>query len=179
MPAQTDSKHSSLNEPDERSYAVDPIELPSDPSPAVHEKERDSFSDTASLADRTTAYHVQHGPITDALVNFFRISRKHHDTSALDDIATQPSVYDGPQAAHYQPRADWENIEAFDPSFRWTWREEQRVLRKVDWRVLAWVCVMFFALDIDRYNVANGALSRNVPGWTEETLTKQPPPTTF
>lgn len=101
---------------------------------------------TLKLADRTTAYHISRGPITDAVTNFFSVKGKGKDTSALDDIATQPSVYDGPHASHYQPRADWENIEAFDPSFRWTWREEKRALRKVDWKVLSWVCVMFFAL---------------------------------
>ena len=159
MSLPADSKSSSQSElTKERDYAVDPIERPNEHDLAARpNKERDSFSDdTSSLADRTTAYHTTHGPVTDAILNLFSFNRKQHDTSALDDIATQPSVYDGPQAAHYQPRDDWENIEAFDPSFRWTWREEKKVLRKVDWRILSWVCVMFFALDIDRYNISAG-----------------------
>ena len=108
------------------------------------------------LADRPRAYAIGRGPVTDAFLKFFRLRGKHRDSEALDDVATQPSVYDGPHAGFYQPRADWEvsltkldpslidqNIEAFDPSFRWTWREEKRAIRKVDWKVFTWIMLMF------------------------------------
>jgi hypothetical protein len=116
------------------------------PNDPINEKAGSEISHSSTLASRPNAYPTKRGPVTDAVVNFFSLRRKHHDTELLDDIATQPSVYDTEQAEHYQPRDDWENIEAFDPTFRWTWREEAKALRKVDWKVLTWVCVMFFAL---------------------------------
>lgn len=95
------------------------------PSPAeTATKEKDVFTDSEGtvssgystpskaeslfLADRPKAYTSGRGPITDNFLNFFRIKGKHRDSEALDDVATQPSVYDGPQAEHYQPRDDWE-----------------------------------------------------------------------
>lgn len=110
------------------------------------EKASSEISDCPKLADRSRPYPIQRGPVTDTVIRFFTLRNKHLDTEFLDDIATQPSVYDGEQAHHYQPRDDWENIEAFDPTFRWTWREEITAIRKVDWKVLTWVCFMFFAL---------------------------------
>jgi hypothetical protein len=54
-------------------------------------------------------------------------------------IATQPSIWDSENLEEYKSlyiHPKWENWSAFDPSFRWTWREERAVRRKVDWKIM-------------------------------------------
>ena len=89
-----------------------------------------------------------------------------------DAIATRRSVFDDPYLApFYWPKKDYENIHRFDPSARWTYREEKvsglrtrftfyhvlttvkAVLRKVDWRVMVMATVGFSALNLDRNNI--------------------------
>ncbi|EPQ60318.1 MFS general substrate transporter [Gloeophyllum trabeum ATCC 11539] len=71
-----------------------------------------------------------------------------------DAIATQPSVFDDPVTLElYKPPASYENAHRFDPNARWTWREEKAVVRKIDFRIAIWACLMFFSLDMDRQNI--------------------------
>ncbi|KAF9270759.1 MFS general substrate transporter [Marasmius fiardii PR-910] len=73
----------------------------------------------------------------------------------LDSIATQPSVFDDPITLEaYRPPPRYENAHRFDPDARWTWREERRVVRKVDLRIMLWAATMFFSLEIDRTNLS-------------------------
>lgn len=105
------------------------------------------------------------------------------DTSLAPQIATQPSIWDSDNVEEYKKlhiHPQWENWSAFDPKFRWTWREERAVRRKVDWKIMVsihfrakeckleladscqvWVCIMFAALNIDRNNISN-AVSDNM-----------------
>ncbi|CCM03642.1 uncharacterized protein FIBRA_05786 [Fibroporia radiculosa] len=72
-----------------------------------------------------------------------------------DSIATQPSVFDDPATLElYRPPAEYENAHRFDPSARWTWREEKRLVRKIDGLIMIWTVLMFFCLDLDRSNLS-------------------------
>ncbi|CED82286.1 Permease of the major facilitator superfamily [Phaffia rhodozyma] len=108
-------------------------------------------SDIPPLADRASI--DGNATIGSKILIALRL-KKRPAVHGLDSIATQPSVYDTAQAEFYKPRSDWENISFFDPLFRWTWREEKTAVRKIDLKIMAWVLVMFLALDIDRSNIS-------------------------
>ncbi|KAK2745681.1 hypothetical protein FQN57_003577 [Myotisia sp. PD_48] len=85
------------------------------------------------------------------LMTIFRRGRKHDP----EEIATQPSVYDdADQAKFFMPHPKYEGLHRFDPEERWTWAEELPLIRKMDWKVTAWSCIAFFALDLDRSNLS-------------------------
>ena len=56
-------------------------------------------------------------------------------------------------AAVYE-KSQYESRHAFDPSFTWSEEEERKLVRRLDWRVCFWACVMFFGLQVDRGNLA-------------------------
>ncbi|GAB7331236.1 hypothetical protein MBLNU13_g02699t2 [Cladosporium sp. NU13] len=96
--------------------------------------------------------HNDPGPVGPAYATLWK--RRNHGFS-LDDIATQPSVFDDERlAALHQPHPKYENLHRFDPDERWTWREELPIIRKLDWRVTAWAAIAFFALDLPRGNIS-------------------------
>ncbi|KAK5651668.1 hypothetical protein OQA88_11843, partial [Cercophora sp. LCS_1] len=75
----------------------------------------------------------------------------------LDAVATQPSVFDDPDLAGQ------ENYHRFDPEARWTWREERTLIRKVDWKIMLWACLMFCALEMDRANIRQAVTDNLLP----------------
>jgi hypothetical protein len=76
----------------------------------------------------------------DAILRFFRIRKgPKGDEYDLDAVATQPSIWDSENVEEYKQlyiHPKWENASAFDPNFRWTFREENQVRRKVDWKIM-------------------------------------------
>lgn len=81
------------------------------------------------------------------------------DEKGLDHIFQDPEIakyYEGVyESTNYECR-DW-----IDHNFTWTQKEETKLRWKIDWYVTFWAFVMFSALDIDRYNLAQ-ALSDNL-----------------
>jgi hypothetical protein len=66
---------------------------------------------------------VEHGPPQFRVIDWMLGRRPKYD---LDSIATRRSVFDDPKLAeHYHPTPQYENLSRFDPSARWTHREEQ------------------------------------------------------
>ncbi|USW49405.1 Putative major facilitator superfamily, MFS transporter superfamily [Septoria linicola] len=67
-----------------------------------------------------------------------------------------------PQSPHRKAAEYWQAVyeesqyecrEAFDPTLEWDAKEERKIVRKLDWHVCTWACVMFFALQVDRGNL--------------------------
>ncbi|KAK0655033.1 major facilitator superfamily domain-containing protein [Cercophora newfieldiana] len=129
-------------------------------------KERDDESDISKDdADATAALIGPGGALGEPEVRrgswFSSDKGKEQDA---DGIATQRSVFDDPDlAGQYLPRSDWENIHRFDPNARWTWREEQALVRRIDWKIMLWTCIMFCALEMDRANIRQAVTDDLLP----------------
>ncbi|PYH67421.1 putative MFS transporter [Aspergillus vadensis CBS 113365] len=132
-------------------------------SKAASSLDRDQVDRSQDLKDGTYVNLAEpdDSPGSDAvLTSLFRRTKKHDP----DAIATTRSVFDDPSLApFYQPHPKYENLHRFDPSARWTYREENKVRRKTDWSILLWILVMFFGLNLDRGNLSN-ANSDNLLG---------------
>ena len=79
------------------------------------------------------------------------------------DIAKNPFL-DPDVAAHWRKVYDdatYECRHVLDPHLTWSREEERRLVRKLDWRVCLWACVMFFGLQVDRNNLTQ-AVSDNL-----------------
>ncbi|KAG1812652.1 allantoate permease [Suillus variegatus] len=80
---------------------------------------------------------------------------KHTVSRDPDAIATRRSVFDDPGLAqYYWPNKDYENLHRFDPTARWTYREERALVRKLDWRIMLTAAIGFSALNLDRSNIS-------------------------
>ncbi|EMR63983.1 putative phthalate transporter protein [Eutypa lata UCREL1] len=67
----------------------------------------------------------------------------------------------GASGEFYEPIPEYEGLHRFDPTAEWTAAEEKKLVRKLDYRICSWVCLMFFALQLDRGNISQ-ALSDNM-----------------
>jgi hypothetical protein len=78
---------------------------------------------------------------------------------------------------YYSPIESYEGKHRYDPEYKWSPEDEKKVVRKVrektliqecglmwdqiDFKICSWVCLMFFALQLDRGNISQ-ALSDNM-----------------
>ncbi|THH10966.1 hypothetical protein EW145_g951 [Phellinidium pouzarii] len=126
---------------------------------ATKDSDEEIFEEKASseldITDKTSAVAPLGAPADDDYARPFWSRVFRRSRRELDSIATQPSVFDDPTTIEvYRPPATYENAHRFDPDARWTWREEQKIIRKVDIRIMIWASIMFFALDLDRGNIS-------------------------
>lgn len=91
------------------------------------------------------------------------IDRKvEQDAKVLDveDVVLSESGFsDDKLADYYKPREDYEGYHRYDPKAVWTEEEEKVLLKKIDWRIMVWCCIMFVALQLDRGNICKYAWS--------------------
>ncbi|KAI3331041.1 major facilitator superfamily domain-containing protein [Ustulina deusta] len=74
-----------------------------------------------------------------------------------EDLSLKTNPFADPRAAT-QWRQTYDDCEyecrhVFDATLDWTEEEEKKIIRKLDWRVCLWACIMFFALQVDRGNL--------------------------
>ncbi|KAI5459559.1 major facilitator superfamily domain-containing protein [Mariannaea sp. PMI_226] len=65
------------------------------------------------------------------------------------------------EVRYYKPVETYEGLHRWDPEFEWTEAEEKKLVRKLDWRICSFCCLMFFSLQLDRGNISQ-ALSDNL-----------------
>ena len=87
-------------------------------------------------------------------------SRKSQAGEESDETDDVDSVENSLQK-YYAPIDSYEGKHRYDPKARWTPEEERNLVRRLDWRICSWCCLMFFALQLDRGNIVQ-ALSDNM-----------------
>lgn len=86
------------------------------------------------------------------------------DTSSefADDRKTFLRV-NGDGEDYYVPIESYEGRHRYDPKFTWTKEEEKKLVRKIDLRICSWVCLTFFALQLDRANIVQAVTDNMLP----------------
>ncbi|KAI0905304.1 major facilitator superfamily domain-containing protein [Ustulina deusta] len=74
-----------------------------------------------------------------------------------EDLSLKINPFADPRAATQWKQTyddcEYECRHVFDATLDWTEEEEKKIIRKLDWRVCLWACIMFFALQVDRGNL--------------------------
>lgn len=83
------------------------------------------------------------------------------DSESANDIGKDRTVFASEDTAEiYAPPPQYEGFHRFDSKATWTPEEETALVRKLDYKICLWACVMFVALQLDRANISQ-AISAN------------------
>ena len=90
---------------------------------------------------------------------------------ATDDDFTKDNTHEvGRTNIPLQPHDSYEGAHRWDPEATWTPEEEARVVRKTDLRLLTWLCLMFFGLQLDRGTRPQNATKHDAQAHTDFAL---------
>ncbi|EPS45123.1 hypothetical protein H072_927 [Dactylellina haptotyla CBS 200.50] len=121
----------------------------------------------ASGSDGPSPVVSSHNSDTDLKRPSAVVTNPVSDASSLSDesLKDRNTTFDnaGLDDAFYEPIDSYEGKHRYDPKFEWDPKEERKLVRKIDWRICTWACLMFFALQLDRGNISQ-ALSDNMLG---------------
>ncbi|KAL1628701.1 hypothetical protein SLS56_005693 [Neofusicoccum ribis] len=126
---------------------------------ALKEQIRESPPSTAQQTQQATSFNLE--PVAK---DGFHIHERHADDNTSDGSLSDNPFLDPDVAEHWATvyeKAQYECRSEFDPTYTWTPEEEKKLVRKLDFRVCAWACVMFFGLQVDRGNLKQ-AVSDNM-----------------
>ncbi|OBT56275.1 hypothetical protein VE04_02501 [Pseudogymnoascus sp. 24MN13] len=79
------------------------------------------------------------------------VSTQESDSSLSTNVFADPEIRDF-YVKMYE-KAKYECRHVFDADLTWSAEEEKKLIRKVDWRICLWACIMFFSLQLDRGNM--------------------------
>ena len=82
----------------------------------------------------------------------FHAQQEEEATGNLKSRVSQDSDVDSLEQ-YYAPIDTYEGKHRYDPKAVWSTAEESALIRKLDIRVAAYACLMFFALQLDRGNI--------------------------
>jgi hypothetical protein len=113
-----------------------------------------------ALEPAVAAVHPKEEGIAEALKSY-----QSYGSTPSEHSLDEKNPFSDPKVAEFYREvyesSQYECRGAFDPDLEWTPAEEKRIVRKLDWRVCAFACFAFFALQVDRGNLAQ-AVSDNL-----------------
>ncbi|GMF06264.1 unnamed protein product [[Candida] boidinii] len=129
----------------------------------TYEGRRESNGTTSSYSEN------DEGVAVNKAVEFEETAISADDSSDTDSIKTltggPPNPFLDPNFATYYrdvyERTKYECRARFDPYFKWSQKEQDKLRRKLDFRVTFLACFMFVALQVDRSNLSQ-AVSDNM-----------------